>query len=388
MNRSVRIGFICPSSNTALEPTASALVAGRGSVHFTRVGVTRIGLDGASGDQFDPAAMEAAARLLADARVDAVAWAGTAGSWLGVERDLSLCDRLADVLGVPATTSTLAVLAACRAYGVSRLGLVSPYTADVSARIAEELGHHGLDVVKEQYCGLTTNFDFAALDESVLVPMITAAADEVDAVVVMCTNVDAVAAAVHVEAAVGVPVFDSIAATVWHTMALAGHHLTDDGAGDLLAHGALRAAMQAVTDQLRADARADRTTLRIDLPDAACSVTTCAAESRGPTVKSIRTDATLPQRDLDTVRWIEAHRRVLVQTDFSDVPRPPKELIDVYGVRAQMLAPVVYDDTMVGRLSVHSLTERPWSDQDQYALDTAARRIQELLDKPPACEVR
>jgi maleate isomerase len=387
VTETLRLGCICPSSNTALEPAAAALVAGRASVHFTRIGVTHIGLGAGSDDQFDVEGMQAAARLLGDARIDAIAWAGTSGSWLGVDRELTVRDRLAAAAGVPATTSTLAVLAACHAYGVRRLGVVSPYTADVSARIAEVLGRNGIDVVNQRFAGLSTNFEFATIGDDQVSSMIAAAADGADAVVVMCTNVDAVAAAAAAESALGIPVFDSIAATVWHAATLAGDQTPIPGMGNLGVHGALRAGMQELTERLRIDTDADRTTLRVDLPSAGCSVATCAAESCAPSVRSIRRDGSLPQRDLETVRWIADHRTPLVQPDFSIAPHPPEALMEVYGVRAQMLAPVVVAGDMVAWLSVHSLTERTWSGADQQVLATAARQLTCLLDACPVPEM-
>lgn len=376
----VRLGFITPSSNTALEPAVSALVRGQATAHFARVRVTRIGLDDSSDDQFDGSTMQDAAELLADGRPDALAWAGTSGSWLGVDRDRALCRRLTAATGVPATTSTLAVLAACQAYGARRLGIVSPYTAEVSARIAKELDHNGFDVTSQQYRGLSDNFEFAEMGTPALTEMVRHAADGADAVVVLCTNVDGVAVAARAGAQIGLPVFDSIAATVWHAMAVADHHLRLPGAGELLTHGALRARMQHVVDRLRDASRADRTTLRVDLPDAGLSVATCAAESCGPAVKSIRADASLPQRDLVTVRWLEANRVALVQPDFAVAPFPPQALRDIYGVRAQMLTPIVLGSGMAGWLSVHSISERSWSDDDRRALEAAAREVTALLD--------
>lgn len=381
-----RIGFICPSSNTAFEPAAWALLDGRASMHVTRVGVTRIGLGADSDGQFEVAAMEAAARLLADARVDVVAWAGTSGSWLGVEREHALVRRLSDATGVPATTSTIAVLEACRAYGVARLGLVSPYTADVSAQISEELGRNGIDVVDQRFSGLSTNFEFAAVGEAEVTPMIAAASRDADAVAVMCTNVDAVAASARAEARLGRPVFDSIGATVWHAAVLAGDDAPMSELGDLGVNGRLRLRMQALTAELRADTGGDRTTLRVDLPAAGCTVDTCAAESHGPSVRSIRRDPSLPQRRLDTVRWIEEHRTVLVQPDFTTPPHPPQALIDVYGVRAQMLAPVLHDGGMVGWLSVHGVAERAWSAADERAITSAARKVEAMLTTHPVLE--
>ncbi|WP_079924040.1 GAF domain-containing protein [Mycobacterium sp. AT1] len=379
----IRLGFICPSSNTAFEPAAWALLADRAAMHVTRVGVTRIALGPDSDDQFDVAGMEAAALLLAEARVDVVAWAGTSGSWLGVDRERALCDALSAAAGVPATTSTLAVLEACRTYGVERLGLVSPYTADVSARIAEELGRNGIEAVNQQYRGLATNYDFASVGPADVASMIAAAAHGADAVTVMCTNVDGVAPAARVGAQLGTPVFDSIGATVWHAAGLAGDDAPIPALGELGVSGQLRAKMQALTERLRHQTGGDRTTLRIDLPAAGCSVGTCAAESHGTKVRSIRRDATLPQRDLETVRWIEQHRRTLVQPDFATAPKPPQALVDVYGVRAQMLAPVQHGADMVGWLSVHSLAERPWTDADQLAVEVAARETEALLAAHP-----
>ncbi len=380
MSAKVRLGFITPSSNTALEPAISALVQGHASAHFARVRVTRIGLDDSSDDQFDSGSMEGAAELLADARPAALAWAGTSGSWLGVDRDRELCRRLTAATGVPATSSTLAVLAACDAYGARRLGLVSPYTAEVSERIAKELDHNGFDVTSQQYRGLSDNFEFADTGTPELTEMVRHAADGADAVIVLCTNVDGVAVAARAGAEIGLPVFDSIAATVWHTMAVAGHQLRLPEAGELLTHGTLRARMQHVVERLRDATLADRTTLRVDLPAAGLSVSTCAAESCGRTVTSIRADASLPQRELETVRWLETHRVALVQPDFAVAPYPPRALSDIYGVRAQMLTPVVLGSVMAGWLSVHSITERPWSDDDCRALDAAGREVTALLD--------
>ena len=67
---------------------------------------------------------------------------------------------------------------------------------------------------------------------------------------------------------------------------------------------------------------------------------------------------------------------MLIQRDcLTDEPVAPQELIDLYGVRAQMLAPIVRDDRLVGIISVHhATTPRDWSEDDVGALrDTAAR---------------
>jgi maleate isomerase len=72
-----------------------------------------------------------AADLLADAKIDAMAWNGTSASWLGIERDESLCEAISARTGKPATTSTLACIDAVRSSGAQRVGFVTPYTDDV-----------------------------------------------------------------------------------------------------------------------------------------------------------------------------------------------------------------------------------------------------------------
>ncbi|MFC5834423.1 GAF domain-containing protein [Nonomuraea insulae] len=130
---------------------------------------------------------------------------------------------------------------------------------------------------------------------------------------------------------------------------------------------------QHVCDQLLEATRADRITLRLD--GDGLHVDLPAAEARRTGVRSLLGEAGLDQRALATVRWLDAERRLLVQPGFTGDPMPPQELIDVYGVRAQMLGPLVKDGEMYGWLSVHSLTPREWTAGDQAAL---AQAIEEL----------
>src|SRR5437764_15252341 len=132
-----RLGMITPSSNSVLEPVTSAMLHGVAEVsaHFSRFRVTEIALDAAALSQFDVSVMLPAADLLADAKVDAIAWNGTSASWLGIARDESLCESIVLRTGKPATTSTLACIEAVRLGGVQRVGFVTPYTDDVQERI-------------------------------------------------------------------------------------------------------------------------------------------------------------------------------------------------------------------------------------------------------------
>lgn len=239
MSETVRVGMITPSSNTCLEPVTYSLLQGIDAVtaHFARVPVTRISLGRQDSAQFGQEPMLAAARLLADAHVDVVAWNGTSGSWLGIDQDRALCRALAAAAGVPATTSTLALLDACREFGVSRLGLATPYTGDVAARIVECYAAAGVEVVGEAHLGITDNAAFGYVDAGTLRQLVYQAAGSAQAVAVACTGLRAAPLAAGLEAALGVPVFDSVAATLWQALRLAGSEVALHGHGALLASG-------------------------------------------------------------------------------------------------------------------------------------------------------
>lgn len=378
---SVRLGMITPSSNTCLEPMTYRLIADRRDVtaHFARLPVVRIGLDADAGSQFSEPAMVAAAEQLADAKVDVIVWNGTAGSWLGIEHDRAVARRLADATGVAASTSTLAMLEACRVYGVTRLGLATPYLGEVNARIAEVYRGEGIEIVAESHLGIDDNEAFARVPSSDVVEQVHKVATEAHACAVLCTNVHGAEVAAELEDELGVPVFDSVSTTLWHALRLAGVTAPVPGFGTLLRDGFLRAELQAVCEELLGATGADRTTLRVDVPAHDLQVNLTAAEALRPGVRPIRREGSLDQRRLNTVEWLEANRTDLVQPHFHGDPQPPQALIDVYGVRAQMLGPVQCGAEMTGWLSVHSLTERPWSEQDIAALDLARARVERIV---------
>lgn len=379
--RPIRIGMITPSSNTCLEPVTYRLLAGTEgvSVHFSRLQVTRVGLDEGSSVQFDVGAMVSAARLLADAKVDVIAWNGTSGSWLGLDHDWDIVAAIRAATGIPVTTSTLALIDAYAVYGVSRLGLVAPYTSEVSERIANTYARHGIEVVAEDHLGISDNEAFGRVAPEQVAAQVRAVAPEAQAVAVVCTNVAGAGIVAGLEAELGIPVLDSVTVTLWQALRFAGATRPIEGSGTLLWDGFLRSRLQEICGHLLEETHCDRTTLRLDVPKHALHVDLTAAECLRPGVKSIRREGSLDQRRLNTVEWLEKHRENLVQSRFEGDPMPPQALIDVYGVNAQLLGPVESRDAMVGWLSAHSLAEREWRDTDSAAMDRARAQVRTAL---------
>jgi maleate isomerase len=220
-----RIGVLTPSSNTALEPLTSAMVAGVPglSAHFSRFRVTEISMGDSSQNQFDPRSILDAARLLADAKVDVICWSGTSASWLGFERDRALCARITEETGISATTSVLALNELLARQGARTLGLVSPYVEDVQRRIVANYAELGVPCIAERHLGLTVNFAFAEVAADTLRTMIREVAQEKpDAITVMCTNLHGAPLAAEMERELGIPIYDSVAIVVWKALKTIG----------------------------------------------------------------------------------------------------------------------------------------------------------------------
>jgi len=225
MTKQIRLGMLTPSSNTALEPITSAMVNSLPNVsaHFSRFTVTEISLRDQALGQFDLEKILAAARLLADARVDVIAWNGTSSGWLGFDKDEALCKQITEATGIPATTSVLALNEILEKTGARRFGLATPYLNDVQQRIVANYQRSGFDCSAERHLDLHVNYSFAEVEEDTIRKMVRElAAEKPQAITTFCTNLRAAHLVEALEAETGIPVYDTIATVVWKSLRLAG----------------------------------------------------------------------------------------------------------------------------------------------------------------------
>jgi maleate isomerase len=131
---------------------------------------------------------------------------------------------------------------------------------------------------------------------------------------------------------------------------------------------------QEIVAGLLADVAASRTTLRLDVEGKNFPA---VAEALAPGVPPIKQDESLDQRGAATAQWLMRTREILVQDDCATADPPPQALLEVYGVKAQMLAPIVDEGRVVGWISVHHTpSTRGWSERDVAALRAAAGRVE------------
>lgn len=223
------LGMLTPSSNTTLEPVTAAMLQElpQASAHFGRFEVTEIALSGQALAQFDATGILAAAELLSHARCQVIGWSGTAAGWRGFDTDEQLCAAIEQRTGARACTSVLALNEILHKTGVRRLGLVTPYTSDVQAAIVANYAGAGITVVAEQHLGLRDNFSFSEVTAEQISGMVASvmggpAGARPEAVAILCTNLRGAPLAPALEAALGVPVYDSVSTVVWKALRLAG----------------------------------------------------------------------------------------------------------------------------------------------------------------------
>src|SRR5436189_976660 len=175
-----------------------------------------------------------AARLLADARVDAILWAGTSGAWVGLDADRARVAAIRSDVGVSSTTATLALLDALRELGVRRYGLVVPYLESMVDAIERTLGAEGYACVARSFESMTVNWDFAGIPAA----MISRRAREVaragpDAIVIHCTNMRGAEVAEQLETELQIPVLDSVVVGLWGALRSLGLEAPEAGFGRL-----------------------------------------------------------------------------------------------------------------------------------------------------------
>jgi maleate isomerase len=225
MGKRTRLGMLTPSSNTVLEPMTSAMLAGLPDVtaHFGRFRVTEISLRDQALGQFDDAPILAACDLLADARVDVIAWNGTSSGWLGLQRDRDLCAAITARTGIPATTSVLALAEILRATGATRYGLVTPYLDEIQDLILANFAREGFVCAAERHLRDRGNFSFSEYPEETIAGLVREVAGAgPQAIAVLCTNLRGARIAEALEREIGLPVYDSVSTAMWGSLRLAG----------------------------------------------------------------------------------------------------------------------------------------------------------------------
>jgi maleate isomerase len=181
--------------------------------------------------RFEEAAVE-----LADGGVGAIVFGCTSASLLlGPGFDRALSERITAATGLPASTTASAVVEALRAIGARRLAVGTPYDEEITRREGAFLEAAGFEVVTIRGLGIGPDREIGALGfDDVRALAASVMTESVDALFLSCTNLAAFPLLAELEAAYGVPVVTSNAATLWKALQLIGVDAARPGYGTLL----------------------------------------------------------------------------------------------------------------------------------------------------------
>ena len=160
--------------------------------------------------------------LLAMVKPDVIVVAHTATSYhLGRRGEAELLDRLERATGRRVVTAFGSVVRALERLGMRKLGLGTPYSAEVTLQGKAHLEAHGFEVVRfDNLKGIENIYDTTVEHAYALARSVNT--DDADAVFLSGTGMPTVTVLESLEQDLGKPVISSASAMMWHALGLAG----------------------------------------------------------------------------------------------------------------------------------------------------------------------
>lgn len=210
-----RIGILVPSVNVVVEPEAVRMAPEGVAVYSARMGLESSEELAGVADLADNAT--AAARELAAAQVDVIAFACTTASFYeGAEAERRLQESIEQAAGVPTITAMGAVAEAITALQAHRIALSTPYSDHVNTLATAFLRAKGFEVVSAFGQGI---HDTAAIgfldDERIYSAAKSALHPDAQVLFLSCTNMPTLPLIPLLESDTGLPVVASNQALMW-----------------------------------------------------------------------------------------------------------------------------------------------------------------------------
>jgi maleate isomerase len=235
MRLEIRLGIIVPSVNIVVEAWYPRVVPEGVSVHFARM-LMPAGTSPERIIEMDKTDGKHAIHQLASCRPHAIAYGCTASSIVqGHQFDANLREEIGHIAGVPATSATNSIFAACALLGMRRVTAISPYTEEVDAAEHRFFAEGGVATIAGGHLGITDGFRLAEPESEAIMDLALGAWDPAsDGLVIACLNFRSHPIIDALEARIGKPVVTSTQATLWHVLRLAGVTTPIPGYGRLL----------------------------------------------------------------------------------------------------------------------------------------------------------
>ena len=231
MIRRRKLGILVPSSNVTMEYEMPMMAPQGVSFHFSRIPQTED-----TEEQLEAMIdyVPEKSNLLAHARVDAIAFGCTSGSFVkGMGYDKKVIEAIKNSTGIMATTTSTAVVEALKIAGVKRLSVGAPYLDSIMEKLKDFLEKNDFEVVKMKGLNMVCGEGDLPLDATYnLIREIDI--PQADGIFISCTDFKTVELLEILENDFGKKVISSNQATMWKLLRLSGMKTSICGFGSLL----------------------------------------------------------------------------------------------------------------------------------------------------------
>jgi maleate isomerase len=220
-----RIGVLAPPGNVALEQELPPFLPAGLRTHHNRLSspagtLSRDGLVAMLGSA------DQAAQDLAQVAPEIILFGCTSGSLVdGPGQEAARAERITEQTGIPAVTTSTAILEGLRAVGARRLFVVTPYPDALNAEITAWLTQHGYGVVALDSFRCADAAAIRALAPEAVEALILAnpaAIADCDIILICCTALHSLERIAAIEAAAGRAVIASNQASLWAVLVRMG----------------------------------------------------------------------------------------------------------------------------------------------------------------------
>ena len=220
-----RLGLIVPPTNTVNEAEWARMLPDGVTFHTVRMPI-HLDAGSTTGRRKLVADIVARVRELAEARVDVVAYACTAGSMVNPLD--ALARQVEAETGVALVTTAAAIVRALQHLGARKVSIATPYHDVLNAHEVEFLRDNGIETLRIAGLGLGANgpADFPRIAENPLATVESHAravhVPAANALLITCTDFPTLPLLGRLEHDLGIPVVTSNQATLWAALRRAG----------------------------------------------------------------------------------------------------------------------------------------------------------------------
>lgn len=220
-----RLGLVVLQSDETIEPELSCISSALSGVALHHCRIASASEVTTESLQQMHARLPAAVRLFPeDTHFNVIGYGCTSGATVIGEQ--AVTDAIQSVFPTVKVTNPLTALkAACKAMGIHRLGIITPYERQVTDALSDHLGNHGLQIPSVQSFEQTSEAVVARIKPASVLDALSAlksGTPDCDAWFVSCTNLRMAEITDQAEKKLGVPVLSSNQVLAWHLLRTAG----------------------------------------------------------------------------------------------------------------------------------------------------------------------